>query len=171
MPTSTYIALANITLGSDDADVTFASIPATYRDLVIVGQVRSTRSDTDDDLFIQFNSDTGSNYSYVRMVGRTGGASSATNINGTNQNDLGQVPANSATAGQFAAAICNIMDYSATDKHKTTLTRNNSADSFQAVGAHAGRWASTNAIDTIKVYCRVGNLKSGSTLALYGIVS
>ncbi len=171
MPTTTYIALANITLGSDDADVTFASIPATYRDLVLVIQTRSSRATSDDDVFIQFNGDTGANYNYLRMVGRTGGVSSAVNINGNNQMDLGEMPADTATAGQFGNTIIQILDYSATDKHKSVLARNNAAGSVGTVGAHSGRWASTNAITSIKVYARVGNLKQNSTFALYGIVS
>ena len=164
-----YIALATTTLSSSATSVTFSSIPGTYRDLIVVAFVRSTRSATDDDLFAQFNSDTGSNYSYLRMVGRSSGASSASNINGTNANDLGQIPAASSTSGQFANSILQIMDYSQTDKHKTTLTRTNAAGSTDVTGAHAGRLASTPSVNTVNIYARIGNLAANTTVALYGV--
>jgi hypothetical protein len=171
-PVSTYVPLATyeITSGTD-TEIIFSSIPATYRDVIIEGVVRSDRAATDDDLFIQFNSDTGSNYSYVRMIGRSAGTNSATNINGTSTNDLGAIPAASSTSGQFGSVYCQVMDYSATDKHKTSLTRTSSAGSTDVVGAHAGRWAVTDAVTTIKVYPRVGAFVVGTTLSLYGIAS
>ena len=171
MPTPTYTPLATVTLGTATSSVTFSSIPATYRDLILVSFVRSNRAATDDDFFVKFNSDSGSNYSYVRMVGRGGGASSASNINGTNANDLGQIPAASSTAGQFANSVLQIMDYSATDKHKTTLTRTNAAGSTDVTGAHAGRWANTAAITTVSLNPRLGSFISGSTFNLFGVIS
>lgn len=170
MPTPTYTALATTTISVAASAITFSSIPAIgFRDLILVMQVRSSRAASDDDLFAQFNSDTGSNYSYLRMVGRSGGASSASNINGTNANDLGQIPGLSATAGQFASSILQVMDYAETNKHKTTLTRTDAAGSTDVTGAHAGRWANTTAINTVKVYPRLGMFVAGSTFSLYGV--
>jgi hypothetical protein len=36
MPTQTYVALASETLATSASSVTFAGIPATYRDLVLI---------------------------------------------------------------------------------------------------------------------------------------
>ena len=36
MPTPTYTPLATVTLGTSAASVTFSSIPATYRDLILI---------------------------------------------------------------------------------------------------------------------------------------
>jgi hypothetical protein len=44
MPTSTYVALATTTLGATAASVTFSSIPATYRDLLLVNAAQRVRS-------------------------------------------------------------------------------------------------------------------------------
>jgi hypothetical protein len=67
--------------------------------------------------------------------------------------------------------IINIMDYSATDKHKTVLIRANRAGG--AVDMIAARYPSTAAVTTILL--RPNNTdftwSIGSSFALYGIVS
>jgi hypothetical protein len=73
MPTPTYKALATVTLGSSAATVTFGSIPAIYRDLVVVfnGGVVGT---SNVNIFVAYNLDTtNANYSAVQMSG-TGSA-------------------------------------------------------------------------------------------------
>jgi hypothetical protein len=66
--------------------------------------------------------------------------------------------------------IFQVMDYSATDKHKTALSRTNIARNF--VAAHANRWASTTAVTSINVFGNRGsNLAAGSTFNLYGVIA
>jgi hypothetical protein len=63
--------------------------------------------------------------------------------------------------------IVSIMDYSATDKHKTFLSRSNDPETVQSF---AGRWGSTAAVNAIKVLNQVThNFNSGTTFSLYGI--
>jgi hypothetical protein len=160
MPTATYIALANYTLPSAAADVTFSSIPATYRDLVLV--INGSITDDDRLAILQFNSDTGSNYSTIFVANTSSGTKS--NVGTEISYGLGRMP-----------IITNIMDYSATDKHKTTLTRSSVGTAL--VYMYAGRWANTNAINSIKVlttttgFSPSSTFTSGTTFALYGIVS
>jgi hypothetical protein len=64
------------------------------------------------------------------------------------------------------------MDYSATDKHKTGLIRDNGQQgSDLAVRAYAARWANTAAITSIQYFTTAGNLNTGFTLSLYGVIS
>ena len=63
MATPTYIALATTTLSSAVGSVTFSSIPAGYRDLVLVAE--GLTSGATSNVRMQFNSDTGNNYSLV----------------------------------------------------------------------------------------------------------
>ncbi|NBQ97859.1 MAG: hypothetical protein EBU12_06490, partial [Microbacteriaceae bacterium] len=58
---NTYSQIASTTLGSAASSVTFSSIAATYTDLVIVVQAAVTAGSIA--LRMQFNSDTGTNYS------------------------------------------------------------------------------------------------------------
>lgn len=167
MPTATYTPLANITLTSDDTGIVFTNIPATYRDLIIVAQARDNRPDGSNDVMqIRFNSDSGSNYSSVQM----GYDSSVTS---NTRSGTSMIFERIATTGNPSAIIIQIMDYSATDKHKTSLAAlNQDAD---RVFRCAGRWASTNAIGTIELQggdsWNNRQWKSGSTFSLYGVIA
>jgi hypothetical protein len=161
MPTPTYTALANITLGSSASSVTFSSIPATYRDLVVIITAQRTGSPTN--MGLRFNGDSGSNYSQVFMTG-TGSATDSGPQSGTNaQIDIYPY----APSTGFNNYILQIMDYSATDKHKTMLRRTNEAGNATEAAAH--RWANTAAITSMTFL--LANFNTGSTLALYGIAS
>ncbi len=153
MPTPTYIPLANITLGSSASSVTFSSIPGTYRDLVLV--VNHTKS-TLTGLYIRYNGDAGANYSGVYMVG---GGSYLTS-------GLSTEP---GYADTLSTQVLQVMDYSATDKHKTSLLRSDHA-AGQTV-AWALRWANTSAITSLAFVTASGTFQTGSTFALYGIAS
>jgi hypothetical protein len=65
--------------------------------------------------------------------------------------------------------VVQVMDYSATDKHKTTLLINNQAAYLSYT--QASRWANTSAINTIRIAPASGSFAIGCTFALYGIVA
>jgi hypothetical protein len=155
-----YVALATTTLGSSASSVTFSSIPATYRDLIVV--VAGTTSSAVG-VALRFNSDGASNYSYVLMDG-FGSGSGSSSANGSDSSMNMGVIGN----GQ-SNTIYQVMDYSATDKHKTALNRTNSL-SWGGVRAGAGRWANTNAINTVQVLTIGPNtFSSGCVFSLYGV--
>lgn len=159
MATPTYIALATTTLGASAASITFSSIPATYRDLLCV--IYSI-SDSADDIGLQLNGDTGNNYSQVRMLGWSGGTD-AQALSGIDRIQVGY-----NANGAACSTIIHIMDYSASDKQTTTLSRANRLGS--EVVAHAGRWANTAAVNQVLVYGEgSADFKAGSTISLYGI--
>ena len=162
MPTPTYIPLQTITLGSSASSVTFASIPQTHRDAVLVfnGGVSGDYETT-----IRFNGDSGSNYNSVNMRGDGSNDSSGSNASATyitfGLRNI-TVPSTSNTN-----VILNLMDYSATDKQKSLLQRVN--DASKQTFAQAGRWASTTAISSIELAVSGGTFNAGSTFSLYAI--
>lgn len=160
MPIPTYTPLANITLGSSAANVTFSSISGSYRDLILVGQGLSS---TASGINIRFNSDTGSNYNQIVMYGD---GSSVASSSSSSQTSFQVGRFDNSTLANFTA---NFMDYSATDKHKTSLHRYNSSGVLTA--ARTSRWAATSAITSFVLYLDSGTFNSGCTFALYGIVS
>ena len=165
MPTPTYIPLGTITLASTDSEIVFSSIPATYRDLILVGSARSTYTpDPNDDLILQFNADTGANYT---TVGMGGDGTFNFSFTSTNVRAGGLQTSNGGFTG-FGTQIAQLMDYSATDKQKTILSR---SASNAATQAYASRWAnSANAISSIKLFSSRGaNFAIGSTFSLYGV--
>jgi hypothetical protein len=165
---SAYVALANVTLGSSAATVTFSSIGASYRDLVLIAD---NSPSSDSNLWLQFNGDTtAANYRTVTVGGNGSGTYSATYTSGDGFN---AIVAPGGGYGSAAGSIVriNIMDYSATDKHKTVLIRADKASA--GTEALAGRWGSTAAINSIRIMqLNTSRLfAAGTSFALYGIAS
>lgn len=165
--TPTHVLLNQIELSSSAFSVTFSNIPQGYGDLVLVCEARSTRSAADDNLFLKFN-DSSTGYSHVRMVGRST-PNSAVNITGTSENNLGQIVAASGASGVFTVVTCSVFDYSLNDKHKTTLTRASGVSTEDGVGAFAGRWGSSSAVNSIQLYPDIGSFVGSSVFSLYGV--
>jgi len=164
MPTNTYTALATITLTGTDSEIVFTSIPNSFRDLIlVVGNMTSTAANT---FYLQANGDTASNYSWVTAWGTGSVTGSATLTN--NGALIGAYTGLSTSTGQ--TTIVQLMDYSATDKHKTILARHN--NSAGEVSMTASRWANTAAITSIALkILPSGSFNSGSTFSLYGVIA
>ena len=160
MPTPTYTPLATVTLAGTASSVTFSSIPATYRDLVIVG---AGLASTPTGVITRFNGDTGANYNQLVMFGDGGSANTSASSN-TTSSQIGRF--DNTTLANF---VVQVMDYSATDKHKSYLSRYNS--SAVLVAALAGRYASTSAITSLVLFPDAGTFSTGVTFNLYGIAS
>lgn len=158
MPTATYTPLANITLSTTTTSVVFGSIPNTFRDLVLI--VTSTSSNgAEGYAYLYFNNDTGANYNRVEMAG---------NGSSTISGNIGNlIPI--TYRGSRTNQIINIMDYSANDKQKMVIYRNNQSDSVVLSGV--GRWANNSVISTVSVVSFSLAFAAGSNLALYGIAA
>lgn len=155
--TSAYIPLANITLGSTATTVTFSSISQSYADLIFV----LTNAGSGYRYRVRFNSDTGTNYNAIYMEGNGSTAGSQTDTS------LAWIPLeNYNTFTNMKSFICQVMDYSAADKHKNMLVRGN-GDTGTVAGI--GRWANTSAITSIQFFPNTGSFAAGSTFALYGV--
>ena len=152
------VALANLTLTSTQATITFSSIPATYRDLYIVVEASSS---TADDAVMRFNSDSTSTYTGIRMVGNGSTASSSAGLSAT------KIYMNYAAMTNKQNFLMSVMDYSATDKHKSVLIRNN--DAGTGTMAQVSRWPIMSAITTVAISMNTGSFAVGSTFALYGV--
>lgn len=160
---SAWTPLANLTLGSTASTVTFSSIVGTYRDLrvVIVGGISSGSA-----AFWRINGDTGSNYSFVIAEGDGSSTSSGSGTGSLNY-------FNSAFSlwsyggNPMAQVYLDIMDYSATDKHKTTLQR--VGNSGTQTNMAARRWASTSAVTSLTFSVSGDTWTAGTTFALYGV--
>lgn len=151
--------LANITTTGSVYNITFSSISGLYKDLILVMTPKSGTGAEQWEMTIN-NDGTSANYSSVYMRGTGSTASSAT---------ITTRPAIrfAATGVLNGTAIAHIMDYSATDKHKTVLVRTDDAN--YGTEAHVGRWASTAAITSIKISSVNWAMAAGATFALYGV--
>ena len=162
MPTATYTPLQTLTLGSNQATVTFANIPNTYKDLILILNTEQAGGTSGNGSIMRVNGDSGTNYSNVLMTGNGSSTSSSSQTSANAFNDL------YFFEGVRGTHIIQFLDYSATDKHKTVLARANVANFLLRAGA--GRWASSAAINSIFLQPIAGRtFASGSTFSLYGI--
>jgi hypothetical protein len=155
-----------VTLTSSAASVSFTGISAAGKgDLVLVVSNLSLAAGPAD-IAIRINGDSGTNYSLVRMTGN--GSTTQSQAFSANWCYIGV--GTRATTSPNYQSIVQFMDYSATDKHKSILSRtNNSSNGTEAI---ANRWANTSAITSFVLQEVNGILiQSGSTFHLYQIVS
>jgi hypothetical protein len=161
----TYEPIASTTLGSDAATYTFSSVPSTYTDLILVA-VANNATATIYGLRLRVgngSADSGSNYSCTILYGD---GSSAVSERYSSQTAM-FVGNTATTSGSPAMSVIHIMSYANTNVFKTAL--NAGALAASNVNRNVNLWRSTSAIDTLTVFSSTGDLKSGSTFALYGV--
>lgn len=161
---ATYEPIATNTLGSAAASVTFSSIPGTYTDLVLVC-VNGNANNSDNDIYIRFNSDSGSNYSRTQMIGN---GTSATSSRTSNNTEIRIGPSYNNTVTSHLTIHIN--NYSNTTTNKTALLRSGHASGYTV--AEVALWRDTSAITSITLTLQSSvNYVAGSTFTLYGIKS
>jgi hypothetical protein len=168
-PGKDYDSIATTTLATSTASITFSSIPQTYRHLQIRGIMRTDRALVRDQLRMQLNSDTGSNYvaHYLAGDGASVVAAANTGLPFMNNNS---VPGATATASTFGAVVIDILDYTSTNKN-TTVRLFNGVDMNNSNGyieLDSGLWLNTAAITSINI-AAIANLVQYTQLALYGV--
>lgn len=163
----TYTPLATYTFANSTTRlVTLSSIPSTYTDLRIV--VTGSYTYNDCQWVMQFNSDTGTNYSFTILNGNgsTAGAGRSSNTGGL---AFGWYPYPNAASSQGQSTI-DVMNYSNTTTYKTAISRGNVAATV--TDARVGLWRNTAAINSITFDVGTYNTPywtSGSTINIYGI--
>tara|TARA_R110002153_G_scaffold239048_2_gene393499 strand:+ start:625 stop:1137 length:513 start_codon:yes stop_codon:yes gene_type:complete len=168
----TYTLIDSVTLTSSASSVTFSSISATGKgDLVLVINAKVSNNSYGFPL-VRFNSDSGSNYSYVGAYAESANTYSEAQ---TNSGIAAWDPINgNPIMPPLATIVHQIMDFSATDKHKAVITRSN--NSSVGTGMFASRWANTSAISSMVIEPTNGttagsSFDSGGTFFLYQLVS
>lgn len=159
---STYKKIATTTLNSSALNITFSSISSAYTDIVLIFEgVRDSGGDLD--LGFRFNSDTGSNYSDTEIRYTSTSANSYMNTNQT----FTRVGVLTSSRTMLKA---HIMNYSNTTTYKPVLSRVNSINTEYGSTAKVSLWRSTSAINSITIYSGAGNIASGATATIYGIL-
>ena len=162
---STYNVINTQTLSSATATVTFASIPSTYTNLVIVANVSGPTSGIES-FRMRYNSDSGTNYSTTWMRG-DGSSASSGKENSNTALIAGRVGNQS---GMMSVNTIQIANYANTTTYKTMLVRSSAPQSTAGEAwTNVGLWRSTAAISSIALYLDTSNMSSGSTFTLYGI--
>lgn len=158
-----FESIASVTVGSGgSSSISFTSIPSTYKHLQVRGISKMSSGAS---LYMQLNSDTGSNYArhYLNGNGSTtgaGGNSSFTNMFvGTTAN----------ATSTFGASIIDVLDYANTNKYKTSRALSGAdANGSGFVQFMSGLWMNTAAVSTITI-TGDSNFDQYSSFALYGV--
>lgn len=151
----------------------FTSIPQDYTHLQIRGIARDTRavSGLGGEVRLWFNSDTASNYSSHILYGNGTGAYSGNYVTNPYIYCFDTV-SGSSTANAFSGGTIDILDYTNTNKFKTTRSMGGGdINGSGVVGLYSGNWRSTSAITSIRLSVTSGtyNFAQYSSFALYGI--
>jgi len=163
-----FDSISTTTAVGSTADVTFSSIAQTYTHLQLRMIIKNHTANTNQTR-IQFNSDTATNYSWHSM-----GAAheTTTGVSGVTQAHIhiGNHPS-SSVASTFAVFIVDILDYTNTNKYKTTRSINgtslNNTDGLE--NFRSGSWRNTAAISTIRIFPGADSFGIYSSFALYGV--
>lgn len=158
----TYEPIATTSVTSTSTAIDFTSIPSTYTDLRVIWQVKSNANLN---LYLQFNSDSGANYSFTWMQGN---GTSATSSRLTSQNDIKLTNASAANNGTMNLFIIDVFSY-AGSTNKTSLI--SAAQDFGSTGftlRQVALWRSSSAITSINLTSG-SSMVSGTTATLYGI--
>jgi hypothetical protein len=101
-----------------------------------------------------------------------GSGSAITNLNTSfEQTWAGVMLAAGATSDTFGNATIYVPNYAgstAKSYSSDSVTENNATESYQAV--HASSQSSTTAITSVTIFAQNGNLLTGTTVSLYGVL-
>jgi hypothetical protein len=161
----TYEPIATNTLSSSQGTVTFASISASYTDLVLI-TVAKLASGTSG-MKLRFNSDSGANYGNTYLYGSSSSQGSVSD-SGTGTGVQFYYAAY-IDSTNFAITTTNIMNYSNSTTHKPVISRDGSAK-VSGTDLTISTWRNNSAINSIDILTGNANsFASGSTFTLYGI--
>jgi hypothetical protein len=157
---------------SGSATVTFSNIPQTYTHLQIRAVAKSNNTNANDanGIFMNFNGDTTSKYSFHYFYGSGSGTSASGNHTQTTISTAGWVNSNNYSASHFTANIFDIIDYKSTAKYKIVRSlAGNDGNGAGFVFLNSGSWQSNDAITSIELTSGFGVFMQYSQFALYGI--
>lgn len=163
--------LAETTLGATTADITFSSIPATYKHLRIEGRCRATAATSYGYVLVQVGHttvDSGTNYNGLGFQNIT------TDYSGDRTNlAVGRTPQNTASANIFSMIHIHIQDYLTTSYWRFIEGRGHlNVGGTGHLYTSTGHWKNTTqTLDVIKVYPDSGSWAAGTQLRLVGIAA
>ena len=162
----TYEPIASVTLGSTTTSQSFTDIPGTFTDLMVVVSGASNRASINyDGVTIRFNSDTGSNYSYTRLLGN--GTAASSDRSSSQTSGLGVSIVSTGTGTAPSNIVINCMSYANTNVNKTVLAA--SANPGFRVERTVSLWRSTAAITSLSLTLDQGSFIVGTTFSLFGV--
>lgn len=160
---ATYEPIATTTLGSAASSITFSSIPGTYTDLVLIFAGKGNSSN--DDLRLQFNGDTGTNYSRTDLYGD---GTSAASARGTGGADI-RIAASDGLDTNMAFLKVDIFSYAGSTNKTCLVSWSHDKNGSGYVYNQVGLWRNTSAITSVRLSLNT-QFAANTTATLYGIL-
>lgn len=169
-----YESIATVSVGAGGSStVSFTSIPSTYKHLQIRGFVRTANPGQFSVQKMTFNSDTSSsNYVTLHQIYGFGASVASQSSTGNGWIYQSYLAGANAPANMFGGFVTDILDYTSTNKNKTTRTlAGTDQNGAGAITFGSGLWMnSSTAINRIDIVDdSAGNISQYSQFALYGI--
>lgn len=158
-----------VVAGSAVASITFSSIPATYRHLMI--EFAGATSDAAIQVLrLRFNSDATASI-YTSQLHAAFGATIDRDSETTTSMRIG-FAAKDGDASYQSSAVIQIPNYANSSFYKTAssaFTDSQSTGPTVKAGVFSGAWRSAAAITSVTLFATAGNLKIGTVATLYGL--
>ena len=166
--TNSYESIATIIPSGSTNTVSFTSIPSTYKHLQLRLLQKDNYASPLNASNVRFNSDSGANYAYHRLIGD---GSSVSADGGASQTGMSLDLYASNNNSSYGVAIIDILDYANTNKYKTARSLcGYDANGNGRIQLNSGLWMSTSAITSIS-FAVGGSIvwNANSSFALYGV--
>jgi hypothetical protein len=167
-----FTKITSITTASSQTSVVFTSIPNTYKEIrvSVYGRSNDTGSPSNE-LLLQINTDTGSNYMGTYMFSYSGGVSNNSYIS-TSSIIAGWLTTSAGASGVPGTADIRLVGYADTTFDTTIMSQfafaNDSSTPIQ--GVSGGTWLNTAVVDELTFTLVSGtSFTDGSIFTLYGI--
>ena len=150
------------------------SIPSGYSSVWLTWQARTTSGNTNDNMNMQLNADTGAHYSWQIMAGLNTTVSATPGINVTSFL-IGTAVGGAGSAGLFATGSLEVTGTSQGVPQDMTITGtwyacwSNTAATSQ-VGTTGGQYASNANLSSVTFLPAAGSLAAGCVFSAYGAV-
>lgn len=168
-----YDALATVTVPSGGAaSINISGIPSVYKHLQLrcISRNTSTGYLSTGALYLQFNNDTSTNYSFHSLRG-DGSTASAYGQSSTGNNVIfvsGSTGSGSSNTDNYGVAVIDILDYSSSNKTKVVRAiAGQDANGSGMIDIDSGCWYNTEPITSVQFVS--GTYAEDSQFALYGV--
>lgn len=156
------VKIAEIALGSATSSITFSSIPAGFRSLLVTWQTQTDQGSAQD-LRLRFNGDTGNNYFVSGYQVTSGGVGST-----QSQASVGSLYV--CSNGTLMSSGWALVPGYGSAFMKGVQMESTQADSGAIQARYTcGLWTGTAAVTSLTLLAAVGNLNTNSVFALYGL--
>lgn len=157
----------NSTAVQAGSSISFPNLPKNYSHLIIEVTVLGDQASVQS-LVLQFNGDTGANYTWQFTFSATGAAPATTGATATTNIRVGSV--SSTNANVSGIAKIEIPNYNSGAFYKQVLHEfwEWESDAGYTNGSGGGVWKNLSPITSLKLFPGTGNFRAGSQFSLYG---